>query len=234
MRTLLYTISLVFCFVFVEGFSQQKAVAKVKKDSLVYKSNYGFRVGADISRPILSAIEKEYSGFEIMGDYRISNRWYLATELGAEEQTTIEDYTNSTASGSYIRLGANTNFYNNWLDMSNEIYFGGRYGFALFNQTLNSYTPNVNSLYFPAKKIISPIISEGLMAHWLEFQLGIKVETLKNLFVGFNTSYKIGISIQNPKNFKTLYAPGFNRVFSNGTGFGFSYHITYLIPFFRK
>ena len=36
------------------------------------------------------------------------------------EETTAEDYTNSTSKGNYIRIGFNYNAYQNWLDMNNE------------------------------------------------------------------------------------------------------------------
>ena len=64
--------------------------------------------------------------------------------------------------------------------------------------------------------------------------LGVKVETVKNLFIGFSFSYKVTIQIEDPENFKTLYAPGFNEVLESSTGFGFNYTISYLIPFIRK
>lgn len=234
MRTLTFTISLLICFVFVDGFSQQdKKKSVVKKDSITYKTGYGLRLGVDISKPVLSIFDKSYSGLEIVGDYRISKKWYIATELGYENEIVFEGVTTSSITGNYIRLGTNYNAYNNWLDMNNEIYVGGRYGFALFSQTLESYTPNTGN-YFPSQLIKNPIKSDGLTAHWVEFQLGIKAETLKNLFVSFHGSYKVGININNPDNFKTLYAPGFNRVFSSGTGFGFNYTISYLIPFTKK
>ena len=40
--------------------------------------------------------------------------------------------------------------------------------------------------------------------------------------------------VTDPENFKSLYAPGFNRIFETGTGFGFNYTLTYLIPFKKK
>lgn len=234
MRTLKFFISFLFCIVFVDGFSQKQPKSEEKKDTIIYKTGYGLRVGIDISKPILSLIDKSYSGFEIIGDYRISKNWYVATELGYEDEITFEDYTQSTSKGSYIRLGTNYNAYQNWLDMNNEIYVGGRYGFSLFDQTLNNYTPNVSTTYFPSEIRETPIETTGLTAHWLEFQLGIKVETFKNLFIGFHGSYKVAVSVDDPADFKTLYAPGFNRVFSSGTGFGFNYTISYLIPFVNK
>jgi hypothetical protein len=219
----------------VDGFcqEQQKDSLQVPKDSITYKSPYGLRLGIDISKPILASTTSIYSGFEIVGDYRVSKRFFLAAEFGYEEKTSEEDYTNSTAKGSYIRLGFNYNAFENWLDMNNEIFTGYRYGFSVFDQTLNNYTPNVNTTYFPATAILNPTTS-NLNAHWSEFMVGLKVETLNNLFVSFSISYKILMSVKEPEDFKTLYSPGFNRIFESGTGFGFNYTISYLIPFTKK
>ncbi|QXP67292.1 DUF6048 family protein [Polaribacter sp. AHE13PA] len=232
-----YFISVCFLFVFVNGQSQEQkkdTLINAEKDSIVYKSKYGLRVGVDISKPILAQFNSSYSGLEIVGDYRIKKNLYLAAEVGFEEETTTEDYTNSTVKGSYIRLGVNYNVYQNWLDMNNEIFIGARYGFSIFDQTLNTYTPNVNSVYFPADEITSSVSVTDLNVHWTEFIIGLKVETFKNFFVSFSGSYKIAMSVKEPDNFETLYAPGFNRVFDSGTGFGFNYTLTYLIPFKKK
>lgn len=233
-----YIISLCLLFVYINGFSQEKfqekAVSKIKKDSITYKTGYGLRLGIDISKPTLAIVDKSYSGLELVGDYRISKNWYLATELGYEKEITFEEFTTSTSKGSFIKLGANYNAYKNWLDMNNEIYVGFRYGLSLFDQTLNSYKTNVGTPYFPSNTIKKPVTETGLTAHWAEIQLGIKVETFKNLFLSAGFSYKVMVSLADQKNFKTLYAPGFNRVFESNTGFGFNYTISYLIPFVNK
>lgn len=229
-----YIINFLFLFVFITSFGQKTQKSEVKKDTIIYKTGYGLRLGIDISKPIIGAFDKNYNGLEIVGDYRIKKNWYVAAEIGFEQKTTEEDYTNSTAKGSYLKLGANINSYNNWLDMNNEVYLGFRYGFSLFEQTLNSYTPNVNNQYFPANLISTPQTTTGLTAHFTEFVLGMKVETLKNLFVSMSASYRIMLSVKDPPNFKTLYVPGFNRVYASNTGFGFNYTISYLIPFIQK
>ncbi|WP_036819905.1 DUF6048 family protein [Polaribacter sp. Hel1_85] len=238
-----YFISICFLFVYVDGFSQEQkknTIIASKKDSIVYKTNYGFRVGIDISKPILAQFNSSYSGLEIVGDYRIKKNFYIAAEVGFEEETTAEDYTNSTSKGNYIRLGFNYNAYQNWLDMNNEIFVGYRYGFSFFEQTLNSYTPNVITdiedypLYFPANTNTTPFTITGLNAHWSEFVVGFRAETFKNFFITFSGSYKILMSVKDPENFKTLYSPGFNRIFESGSGFGFNYTLTYLIPFKKK
>ncbi|WP_405566120.1 DUF6048 family protein [Polaribacter sp. Asnod6-C07] len=237
-----YFINIFLLFIVVNVFAQEQKKDKPSetKDTIIYKSPYGFRLGVDISKPIKAAIDGYYeSGFEIVGDYRISKRFFVAAELGYEEETNAEEFTNSTAKGSYARLGFNFNAYENWLDMNNEIFLGFRYGFSVFDQTLNSYTPNVvngednGSPYFPSS-IVTTGTTTSLNAHWTEFMLGFKVETFKNFYVSASFSYKILVSAKEPDNFKTLYAPGFNRIFESGTGFGFNYTLTYLIPFSKR
>jgi hypothetical protein len=228
-------------FVFAENYSQEQkkdSIISQEKDTVIYKTNYGLRLGMDISRPLFSSLYSNYNGLEIVADYRIKKNVYVAAEIGFEEKTSIEDYSNSTSKGNYIRLGLNYNAYKNWLDMNNEVFVGYRYGFSLFNQTLNNYTTNVSDLengsYFPAVLNTIGQASTSLNAHWSEFMIGIKAETLQNLFIGFSFSYKILMSVKDPENFKTLFSPGFNRIFESNTGFGINYTISYLIPFSKK
>jgi hypothetical protein len=236
-----YFISICLLFNVAENFSQDQkkdTILSKEKDTLVYKTGYGLRLGIDISRPILASLDGGYKGYEILGDYRIKKNLYIAAEVGYEEKTSAEDYSNSTSKGNYIRLGVNLNAYNNWLDMNNEIFVGYRYGFSLFNQTLNSYTPNIsdaeNSNYFIADLNTTSKTATNLNAHWSELMIGLKAETFNNLFIGFSVSYKILMSVKEPEGFKSLFAPGFNRIFESNTGFGFNYSVSYLIPFSKK
>ena len=228
-----FFIKICFLIVFVSAPAQQKNDS-IPKDSIVYKTNYGLRLGIDISKPIRSLLQDYNSGLEIVGDYRISKKWYAAAELGNEEFTSNEDFTNSTSKGSYMKIGVNYNSYNNWLDMNNEIFIGLRYGFASFEETLNSYQVNTGNTILPTQSITTPSTQKGLTAHWTEIQLGFRAELYNNLFITFSSSYKIMVSITEPINFKTHYAPGFNRIYASNTGFGFNYTISYLIPFRKK
>ena len=232
-RIFKFFIKICFLVVFVSASAQQKNDS-IPKDSIIYKTNYGLRLGVDISKPIRSLLQDYNSGLEIVGDYRISKKWYAAAELGNEKFTTKEDFTNSTSKGSYIKIGLNYNSYNNWLDMNNEIFIGFRYGFATFEQTLNSYQINSGSPILPAEIINTPSTEKGLTAHWSELQVGFRAEIYTNIFITFSGSYKVMVSITDPVNFKTHYAPGFNRVYTSNTGFGFNYTISYLIPFRKK
>ena len=74
-----------------------------------YAHTYGLRIGADISKPIRSLLDKGYTGLELVGDYRWSYRYYLAAELGKERKETSTQYFDFTTNGQYIKLGFDYN-----------------------------------------------------------------------------------------------------------------------------
>ena len=219
---------------FISLFVSVTINAQQKKDTVKRKESYGIRVGVDLSKPIISFMEEDTKGLEVVGDMRILNNYYAAVELGFEDKISKEDYMNFTTKGTYLKAGVNYNAYKNWKGMNNEIYVGVRYGFSLFNQTLNSYTPNVKGTYFIPTEVLPDTEFKDLSAHWAELVFGIKAETFKNLYLGFSFSFKTMISTKEPDNFKNLYVPGFNRVYLNDTGFGINYTLSYLIPIVRK
>ena len=204
------------------------------QDTIKVKEVYGIRVGIDISKPINSFFNNETKGLEVVGDFRITRNYYAAVELGFLDKTTNEDYINFTTKGSYIKAGFNYNAYKNWKGMNNEIYVGLRYGFSIFNQTLNSYTPNVNGTYFIPETLQPATEFKDLTAQWVEFVFGMKVETFNNLYLGVSVSLNKMVNTKEPENFKNLHVPGFNRVFLNNTGVGFNYTLSYLIPILKK
>lgn len=222
----LFFISIVFT---ITAYSQEE-----KQDTIKVKQNYGIRIGVDLSKPITSLLDTDTKGLEIVSDFRILTNYYAAVELGFLDKRTIEDYINFTTKGSYIKVGVNYNAYENWIGMNNEIYVGLRYGFSMFSQTLNSYTPNVKGTYIISETIEPNTEFEDLTAQWVSLVFGMKVETLKNLYLGASISFNNMISTTDPENFKNLHVPGFNRVYLNNSGVDFNYTISYLIPILKK
>jgi hypothetical protein len=209
-------------------FSQEKEIDTVK-----YKDRYGLRVGIALYTPINTFFNDERKGLELVGDYRISKRFFLAAELGYLENTDHEDFFDFTTNGSYIKVGADFNAYKNWIGMENIIVVGLRYSFSTFNQTVNQYTVNATP-FLPEKNITDSTKYDNLNAQWAEFVLGMKVEVLHNVFLGFFFRGNVLISSKQPDNFKNLFIPGFNKVYLNDNGFSFNYTISYLIPLYRK
>ena len=215
------------------------AQTEITQDSTKLKKKYGLRLGIDLAKPIISFFDDNYTGFEIVGDYRITRNLYIAGEIGNEKKSLQTDYLDVTSSGSYFKAGVDYNVYTNWLDMDNMIYGGLRMGAATFKETVNSFTYYNTDHYWDPED--GPLVItdsqefSGLSSIWTEVIVGIKAELLNNLYMGLNVQFKYMVSQNEPNNFENLYVPGFNRTYdSGGFGFGFGYNISYLIPLYKK
>ncbi|MGB5244572.1 MAG: DUF6048 family protein [Lutimonas sp.] len=226
--TLRYTISLLLFFFILQGFGQEKEV-----DSVKLKNRYGLRVGLDLFTPVYGLFDEDRQGFEIVADYRIAKRFWLAGEMGYLDKLVKEDLYNYNTSGGYFKVGADFNAYQNWPGMENMIVVGFRYGISTYSQTLNEYTINSDP-YLPYETIDESIDYDGLSAQWFELVLGLKVEVLHNVYLGAMFSGKTVLTATEIDGFKNMFAPGFNGISTNGYGFGFSYTLSYFIPLYRK
>lgn len=226
-----YTFSL--CFVLLSHFGQAQEVKK--KDSIPSKKErYGIRFGVDLFKLSRSFYEPDYKALEIVGDYRLTRKHYLATEIGNENKTVDDDRLNFSTKGTYAKVGFDYNTYENWLDMENMIYVGMRYGVSSFSQTLNSYEIYNPYPYFgEAPVVVSGQKYKGLSAQWIEVVVGMKAKIFNNLYAGFSFRMNRLISQKVPNGFENLYIPGFNRTYNGDFGVGFNYTVSYFIPLYK-
>jgi hypothetical protein len=212
-----------------------KEKATIKKDSTpVKKERYGLRLGVDLFKLTRSFYETDYRGLELVADYRLTRRHYLAAEIGNENKTVDDDQVNFTTKGTYIKVGFDFNSFQNWGNMENIISVGLRYGVSSFSQTLNSYQIyNPNPYFGESPVIISGENFDGLSAQWIEVVAGMKAEVFNNVFVGFSFRLNRLISQKIPNNFDNLYIPGFNRTYDGAFGVGFNYTVSYFIPLYK-
>ena len=219
----------IFLFTFLV-FAQEKP-----KDSLPVKTDkYGLRLGVDLYKLSRSFYDKEYKGLELVGDFRLTKKHYVAAEIGNENKTTSETYLNFTTKGSYIKAGFDYNTYENWTGMNNLIHLGFRYGFSSFNQTLNSYSIYNTNHYFNTVTNYPTTKYDGLTASWIEIASGIKVEIFNNLFIGTSVRLNYLLSNKTPETFDNLYIPGYNKTYNGKFGVSFNYTISYFLPIFKK
>jgi len=210
-----------------------------EKDSIQIDStritNWGLRVGVNLIPSIQGWVQGANQAVDLIADYRVSKNWYIASEYGYNTYLGEEDFYDYTTQGNYFKLGFNYNTYQNWLDMNNEIYVGGRYAYANFTQQVTRVTEYNYGDYFPDNTVYPDFAkSPKLGAHWLEFVLGLKVETFKNLFLGAQVGFSKIIHEQQPENFENFYIPGIGKTSINNIGTTFSYTVSYLIPFKKK
>lgn len=224
-----YIFSLIFMLLFSGNGTAQE------KDTLKIPQRYGLRMGIDAHRLTKSLYNNYYKGLELVGDYRITKKFYAAGELGNEEKTTADDNLNYTTKGSYFKLGFDFNAYENWLDMENMIFIGMRAGVGSFNHKLNSFTIYQPGNYYGVNTNTSGQEFNGLSASWLEVVSGLKAGVLNNLYIGFSLRLNYLISNNEPEGFANLYIPGFNKTYENSKfGAGFNYSISYFIPFYKS
>lgn len=239
-----YFISACFILCCFTGQAQSKPIDTKPKDNVVHKQPYGIRFGVDLSRVLLSSLNDDYTGLELVGDYRLSQKYYLAAELGNEKMTRQEDAFNFTTSGNYIKLGFDYNTYANWYGEQNMIYTGVRIAYSTFNHTINnSQIFNSNRYWSPdgfAESGNDPIELENRTATWVEGVFGIKAELFAHIYLG--ASVRLGALIPNKNKtlkeenkFTDLYIPGFNKVTENSIfGLGYNLSLSYFLPLYNK
>lgn len=219
--------------------AQEKITAKkdsIKKDSIdPKKERYGLRLGIDLFKLTRSFYEKEYRGLELVGDYRLTRKHFLAAEIGNENKTVDDDRLNFTTKGTYLKIGFDYNTYENWGNMENMITLGLRYGVSSFSQTLNSYQLYNTYPYFgPVDETNVGTPYKGLAAQWIEIVTGVKAKVFNNVFIGFSFRVNRLLSQKKPDNFDNLYIPGFNRTYDGNFGVGFNYTVSYFIPLYKS
>ena len=198
------------------------------------------RLGVDLYRIILSQVNDNFNGFEVVGDFQIGEDLFLALELGNVKTTKNVDQVNFTTSGGYFKLGFDYNMLENLEGMNNNISVGLRFASSSHSQVLNSYTILDRSRFWPSSDL--PVESGyatgerlNLSAQWLEFVAGFKVQLIKNIYMGLSLRLNRLLSDKMPENFDNVYIPGFNKkTEENKFGAGFNYTLTYSIPIFSK
>ena len=226
-----YFISIYLLTISINIFSQENELI----DYVPMKTTFGIKIGLDVSKQIRMLTEPSYKGFVITGDYRLLEKLFLAGEFGYEKKKVTNEILDFNTKGSFLKLGINYNVYKNKKGMNNEIYVGLRYGYSEFEHKLSSYTIHNLDNYWNQNSVNRNLDFKNLNSSWLEFVLGFNAEVFKNTYMGLGLRLNRLLSQKNPKNFSSLYIPGFNKVLEdNNFGVGISYSVFYQIPIYKK
>ena len=223
-----YIISFFILINVISVFSQEE------KDS-IFKSTYGMKIGIDISKQIRMLTEPDYKGIVVIGDYRLLDKLFLAFEMGTEEKFIENEVLSFNTKGSFIKIGANYNVFNNFENLENEIYVGFRVSSSKFDHQLNSFTIYSKDQYWNQNKIENTEFFKDLSATWFELIFGFNAEVFNNTYMGLSLRLKRLLSQKEPTNFRNLYVPGFNKVLENNkVGVGLTYTVQFQIPIYKK
>jgi hypothetical protein len=198
-------------------------------------STYGLRLGVGLGKPLRTAIDDRYEGFQVMADYRLLNNWYIAGEIGAEQIEKELESVDFATSGAFFKVGMDYNFYDNWPGTEHMIYAGLRVGSANFSSELTRYSYYSRNQFYPIPDVTTDQSFNGLFAVWAELQVGVKVEVLNNLYITGNLQLKRMLTESEVDNFDNLWVPGFGKTYDTGEiGVGYSYGVAYVIPLFKR
>ena len=191
-------------------------------------------IGLDLFKPIYSSLNDDDLSYEIITSLRIIEDLSIVSELGSLDKYIEDENVNFTSTGEYIKFGFDYNLFNNWTGMDNSIYLGIRYASSSFDNKIDNYTLRNPDSYWTDNTIFNDyetINHPNQTANWIEFIIGIKVETFNNIYLGLNLRLNRLLSNSSPYNFNNLYIPGFNKVTDdNSWGSGFNYTLTYSLP----
>lgn len=207
-----------------------KPTTKAVKDTVVRQ--YGIRFGVDIVRPIMAQFKEGYdNGFQVMLDGRVHKDLFVAGEIGYHKRSTDFTAVSSDIDGFFLKAGVDYNFMKGLRKRNDTFYAGARLGYSNFDQRIYNY--QVDNDYWGDPEL-ADLPSERVNATWMEILFGLKVEVLKNFYMGMTVRYGIMFSAKDRVNdIKSPDVPGFGEVFS-GRGFNFDYGLFYMIPTKRK
>ena len=240
MKSMLRSItSLLLLLVSFWSFAQEESIESIAKDTVVQMETYGIKINLDISKKLLELKNDDYSGFELGADFRLNQWWYVSGELGSETKSIAEDTYNYTSSGTYFKVGADYNNYENWYGMYSMITIGVRFVTAGYSQQVNSFDFYNSDRYWNPDSYDTSNLSldpiEGLTSSWMELVLGIKTELIGNLYLGGSVRIGMLLSHNNHLKYPNNWVPGFNNITEDSKfGASYNYTLSYLIPLFEK
>ena len=226
----------IFSLISINFIVGQEIVNK-DSDSLTVKKNLinvdKLSIGIDLYKPIYSNINNDDLSYEILASLRVFENFSIASEIGSLDKYIEDENVNFTSTGEYIKFGFDYNLFNNWTGMDNSIYLGMRFATSSFDNKIENYIIRSPDAYWSnnVTSNFETINHSNQNANWIEFLVGIKVETIKNFYLGISLRLNRLLSNTTPNNFSNLYIPGFNKVTDdNSWGSGFNYTLTYSLP----
>lgn len=224
-----YCASLLLCSCFVISTNaQENAVNDQAGDSVVAQTPFltGLRVDIDI-RPIADFVAvSDIFEYEAAVQFFIRNRYFPVYEIGISG---ADRETNSgiryIGDGLFQRIGIDFNMLRpreGSKSTNNMLLAGVRIGFSNFDYRLENI--HIKDPYWKKEETKTVTMNNQSKA-WFEIVAGIRVEIIKNIFLGWNFRYKNLFGYDEPGSYLPLHVPGYG-INTEGV-WGFNYIIGY-------
>lgn len=202
------------------------------KDTAFYSSTGGLRIGLDISRFALLYFQPYRTDVTVQADVRLNSKLYGAIETGFNRTAHSDTNYSYKASGVYATVGIDYDFLKKKEpDEKSMVYGGIRYGFARNTYEVPFYS--IKSSYWGDNlNLDGSYPKTSMSAHWIEFVFGLRVEVLKNFFLGWGVREKIMLSSSASKEAPPIVIPGFGSG-SKKSQFDMTYTLSYYFPLYK-
>jgi len=192
----------------------------------------GPRFGFDVSGLVWQFVEPGQLALSAWADFEVMPAIYAAAEIGRLEVERNQDLFDYSSSGYYAKIGADYNFLQQRLTSVAEydmIYGGLRFAGAQYSHQASDVMIQDD---FWGNYTIQGRPKYTMNAYWTELVAGLRVEALKNLFLGWSIRAQLMLYKQKDSQLDTRMIPGFGKGEQN-TSLSFTYSISYRIPLTR-
>ncbi|MCB9064258.1 MAG: hypothetical protein H6551_03855 [Chitinophagales bacterium] len=223
-----YSISILFILLSVFTYAQD--VEEEAERPQIKDSTHQLRLGVDAFKIVTNQLQTQRQSYELIFDYYWKKDLYFVAEGGWGNAQL--DYTDLAykSSNTFFKLGFDKSILSRLTSKDWDLAFIGlRYGMGLVERG-DAFYSITDSLWGTTSGTVA---GTNFTAHWLEITGGVRVEMVKNIFVGWNVRGKF---ILNGKKFKELppyYIAGYGNGEKN-TIFDFNVYLCYAIRWKMK
>lgn len=188
-----------------------------------YQGIQFLRIGADIKSIVMPVIFSGKSFVEIAADYKYKDKLYWAGELGWGNGTYDYPHLNYSTKTTYLRLGLDNSILNPKYERDFDIAFVGfRYGMGLGKRSVATYA--FDSPF--GGEFSNEVDAESFFVHWGEIVAGMKLEIIKNVFVGWTGRAKFLFNNSAFETIKPHFVAGYGNA-DKSTSFDIGLYVQY-------
>lgn len=188
------------------------------------------KFGIDVLRLGQNFIQTQSNAFQFNVDYYLKNNTYIVAEGGFGKGTIDYEHLKYTTNSYNIKLGIDKSMIDKigFSDLD-YLFFGFRYGLAVGNISDGEYS--ISSILGTPTNGTIP--SRNFTAHWGEMNAGIRVEMIKNWYLGWNFRAKFLLNGGTFKEgIKPVYIAGYGAA-DKATVFDFGIFLQYAIKWVK-
>ena len=214
-----------FCFsllILILGMNQSNGQQKRVK---------GPWLGFELGNWAYKYFDPGFTGYTVSLDYEKDLRYYPVMELGMLNIQKDQEKMDYSTEGYFGKIGVNYNFLDSKGVWDYNILFAGlRLGFANYQHKAENIV--IENNYFGNYQI-GDISNQNLKALWTEAVVGLRVEVINNVFLGWSLRGKLRLISDKDKQLTPYFIPGYGSGEDNST-IRIQYYISYKLPIIKS